>query len=139
MDLDTILKILAAAIGWVVFGFVCAYSIPQLMRVLKTKNTSGLSIPGYCLFIFSNFGMLAWGIGNAIMTVTSPDFKSPLLFVMSLVPNIILNTLNLAINFTCLSLKINHVIKAKKMGIDEVKLADILLKQQKAKHRKAGK
>lgn len=137
IDINSLLSILAAIIGWVVLALVSAYSIPQLLRVIKTKDTSGLSIPGYCLFIFSNLGMLTWGIGNTIRSTQATDF-SLLLVVMALIPNIILNTLNTCINVFILITKIRHMKLAQKMGIDETKLASILLKQKKTK-RKGGK
>lgn len=139
IDLNEVLPILAAIIGWIVLAFVCAYSIPQLIRVIKTKDTSALSIPGYCLFIFSNLGMLAWGIGNTIRNTTSGDDYSVLLIVMALLPNVILNTLNTGINIFIIATKIKHIRLAKKMKIDEAQLATILLKKKKAKTRKVGK
>lgn len=139
MDINSLLSILAAVIGWVVLALVSAYAIPQLLRVVKTKNTSGLSIPGYILFIFSNLGMLAWGIGNTLRSMSNPEGYDVLLVTMALVPNIILNLLNASINVFILVTKIHHVRLAKKMGIDETKLASILLKEKKNKTRKAGK
>lgn len=138
MDINYLLSILAAIIGWIVLALVSAYAIPQLIRVVKTKNTSGLSIPGYILFIFSNLGMLAWGIGNTVRSMSLSDFDL-LLVVMALVPNVILNTLNTCINILILGTKIHHVKLAKQMGIDEVKLASILLKKKKNRIKKGGK
>lgn len=138
MDINYLLSILAAVIGWIVLALVSSYAIPQLIRVVKTKNTSGLSIPGYILFIFSNLGMLAWGIGNTIRSALSDDFNV-LLAAMALIPNVILNLLNTSINVFILSTKIRHVKLARKMGIDEAKLASILLKNKKVKTKKGGK
>lgn len=138
MDINYLLSILAAVIGWIVLALVSSYAIPQLIRVVKTKNTSGLSIPGYILFIFSNLGMLAWGIGNTVRSALSPDYNV-LLAAMALIPNVILNLLNTSINVFILATKIRHVKLARKMGIDEAKLASILLKNKKAKTKKGGK
>lgn len=132
MDINYLLAILAAVIGWIVLALVSSYALPQLVRVVKTKNTSGLSIPGYILFIFSNLGMLAWGIGNTVRSALSDDYNL-LLVTMALIPNVILNLLNTGINVFILSTKIRHVKLAKKMGIDEAKLASILLKNKKEK------
>lgn len=138
MDIKSLLSILAAVIGWIVLALVSAYAIPQLLRVVKTKNTSGLSIPGYILFIFSNLGMLCWGVGNTLRSLSLPDYDI-LLIVMALIPNVILNLLNTCINVFILSTKIRHVKLAKKMGIDEAKLASILLKEKKNKIKKGGR
>ena len=74
--------------------------------------------------------MLCWGLGNAIRT---QETTSLILVLLSLVPNVLLNLLNITINTTCLSLKINHMIKAKKMGIDEKSLSHILIEKVKNK------
>ncbi len=138
IDINYLLSILAAVIGWIVLALVSSYAIPQLVRVVKTRNTSGLSIPGYILFIFSNLGMLSWGIGNTVRSMSLSDYDL-LLVVMALVPNVILNLLNTCINVFILATKIHHVKLAKKMGIDEAKLVSILLKKKKNKIRKGGK
>ncbi len=71
--------------------------------------------------------------------MSNPEGYDVLLVTMALVPNVILNLLNTCINIFILVTKIRHVRLAKKMGIDETKLASILLKQKKNKTRKAGK
>lgn len=137
IDINSLLSILAAIIGWVILGLVSAYSIPQFVKVIKTKNTSGLSIPGYCLFIFSNLGMLTWGIGNTVRSTMSENYNV-LLVVMALIPNILVNTLNSTINIFVLVTKIHHVRLSKRMKIDETKLASILLKKKKNRITKGG-
>lgn len=137
IDINSLLSILAAIIGWIVLALVSAYSIPQLLRVIKTRDTSGLSIPGYCLFICSNLGMLIWGIGNTIRSTSAVEYNL-LLVIMALIPNIILNSLNTCINVFILSTKIRHVRLAQKMGIDEAKLSSILLRQKKKNKKRKG-
>lgn len=136
-QLNKILPIMGIIVGWIVLGCVSAYSIPQLVKVIKTKNTSGLSIPGYIFFILSNIGMLLWGIGNTVRNVLEPTPEvTTLIMTMTLLPNVILNTLNMVVNVFCITLKIIHMKKAKKLGIDEDELAIILLKQKKQNLRK---
>lgn len=134
------LDITTIVIGWVTLVLVCCYAIPQLVKVVKTKNTAGLSIVALVFFTLCTFTLLAWGIGNACRGIIDKDL--PLSSVLlTLLPNILLNALNIGVNFSCLIIKLKHVVKAKKLGIDEIKLSKILLKKakQKTKLRKAGK
>ncbi|MCQ3914325.1 MAG: PQ-loop domain-containing transporter [Mycoplasmoidaceae bacterium] len=45
---------------------MASYSIPQFIKIVKTKNTSSLSIVSYTAFVVSNALMTSWGIGNAL-------------------------------------------------------------------------
>ncbi len=122
--------ILAAIIGWVILILVALYSIPQFNKIIKTKNTSSLSIVSYVAFVVSNAFMASWGIGNAIRGLQNPEFEKWLVY-LALVPNILSNVLNLTINTTALIIKIRHVQLAKKYKINEIQLAAKLLKAKK--------
>lgn len=122
--------ILAAVIGWIILALVASYSIPQFAKIVKTKNTSSLSIVSYVAFVVSNALMTSWGIGNAVKGLSDPDSIKWLVY-LALVPNILSNVLNLTINTTALIIKINHVQLAKKYKINEMQLAAKLLKAKK--------
>ena len=122
--------ILAAVIGWVILTLVASYAIPQFIKIIKTKNTSSLSIVSYTAFVISNALMASWGIGNAIQGLQNPDFAKWLVY-LTLVPNILSNVLNLSINTTALIIKIRHVKLAKQYKINEIQLAAKLLKAKK--------
>lgn len=122
--------IIAAVIGWIVLILVASYSIPQFIKIIKTKNTSSLSIVSYTAFVISNTLMASWGIGNALQGLANPEFAKWLVY-LTLVPNILCNLLNAAINTSSLIIKIRHVQLAKKYGISEMQLAAKLLKAKK--------
>lgn len=131
------LNIAAIVFGWVILILVSSYAIPQLVTVIRTKNTSGLSIPAFCLFVLSNLGMFCWGIGNAIRG--QQGGMEPYQVWLILIPNVITNFMNMCINIICLTLKIRHVKLAKEQGISEDQLAKQMLAQRKKQARKAGK
>lgn len=122
--------IIAAVIGWIVLILVASYSIPQFIKIIKTKNTSSLSIVSYTAFIISNILMTSWGIGNALQGLANPEFERWLVY-LTLAPNILCNMLNATINTTSLIIKIRHVKLAKKYGINEIQLAARLIKAKK--------
>lgn len=132
MDLDQILAIGAAVLGWVIFGCVCSYALPQFIRIIKTKNTSSMSIVTYVAFITCAGLMASWGIGNAVVTINHfPDRL--LLTVLSLIPNILTNLLNLTVNLISLIIKIHHLNLCKQYKINEIQLAKRLIAAKKGK------
>lgn len=122
-------QIIATVIGWVILILVASYSIPQFIKIVKTKNTSSLSIVSYTAFVVSNALMTSWGIGNALkgLALDYPVWS----VCLTLIPNILSNLLNLTINTTALIIKIKHVKLAKQFGISEMQLATKLLKDKK--------
>lgn len=127
-----ILSIVEKVIGWVVLILACCYSIPQLVTVAKTKNTTGLSVVALSFFVFSCLTMLTWGICNGIRGAeTASTEEERINVILIFIPNVLLNIMNASINLICLVIKIKHKKLAKKMGIDEYQLSKILLKQNK--------
>lgn len=122
--------IVAAVIGWIILILVGSYSIPQFIKIIKTKNTSSLSIVSYTAFVVSNALMASWGIGNAVKSLVVYNLPAHLVY-LTLAPNILSNLLNVTINLSSLIIKINHVKLAKKYDITEIQLAAKLLKAKK--------
>lgn len=132
MNLDQILTIGAVVLGWVIFGCVCSYALPQFIRIIKTKNTSSTSVVTYVAFIICAALMASWGIGNAIRTMMeSPQWTA--MAWLSLIPNILTNTLNVTVNTIALCIKIHHLRICKQCNINEIQLAKKLLKAKKGK------
>ena len=133
MNANIILAIVGTVVGWIILGLVASYSIPQFIKILKTKNTSSLSIVSYTAFVISNALMTSWGIGNAVRSLVDSNIPTHFdyLIYLTLAPNILSNLLNVTINLTSLIIKINHVKLSKKFGINEIQLATRLLKAKK--------
>lgn len=132
MEIDRLLAIGATILGWIIFACVCSYAIPQFARIIKTKNTSSMSVIAYIAFFISSSFMASWGIGNAIRSYQAhPEW---LLFtILSLIPNILTNTLNMTINLSSLIIKLHHIKLCKQYHINEIELAHKLLKAKKGK------
>lgn len=130
MNLDEILTVGATVVGWVIFACVCSYAIPQFVRIIKTKNTSAMSVIAYVAFMISSSFMASWGIGNAIRSIQEhPDWK--MWSIVSLIPNILTNVLNTTINLISLIIKVRHLKMCKQYNINEVQLAKRLVKAKK--------
>ncbi|MBQ0045476.1 MAG: hypothetical protein KBS35_01115 [Mycoplasma sp.] len=130
MNLDQILAIGAAVLGWIIFGCVCSYALPQFIKIVKTKNTSSMSVVAYTAFIICAGLMASWGIGNAVVTINHfPDRL--LLTVLSLVPNVLTNLLNVTINLISLLIKLHHLNLCKRYKINEIQLAKKLMADNK--------
>lgn len=130
MQLEQILALGAIILGWTIFGCVCSYAIPQFIKIIKTKNTASMTVIAYIAFIMSSALMGSWGIGNAIRSMQDrPD--STMWAWLSLVPNILTNVLNVTVNAISFTIKLHHLKLCKQYHINEMQLAERLLK---AKH-----
>ena len=66
--------------------------VPQVLKILKTRNTSGISLGMYALFVIGVSGWLWWG------------------FLVGARPVILANALTLALSSAVLVLKIRSVL-----------------------------
>ncbi len=83
MDITTIVGLLAATCTTVSF-------VPQVVQILKTKNTQGISLGMYVLF---TFGIACWLVYG---------------FYLNELPIIIANSITLILAATILIFKIKH-------------------------------
>ncbi|MCC6837849.1 MAG: SemiSWEET transporter [Bacteroidia bacterium] len=83
MDISTIVGLLAATCTTVSF-------VPQVVQILKTKNTQGISLGMYVLF---TFGIACWLVYG---------------FYLNELPIIIANSITLILAATILIFKIKH-------------------------------
>ncbi len=83
MDISTIIGLLAATCTTVSF-------VPQVIQILKTKNTQGISLGMYVIF---TFGIACWLVYG---------------FYLNELPIIIANSITLILAATILIFKIKH-------------------------------
>ena len=103
-----------------ILGAVCIaiYIIPQMVKTLKSKNTSGVSL---IMFIFSLLGSLFFTIMAIFEIVAGLDVSA---WIGVFIGNVCSTTCGAIV----LSYKLHHVIKAKKLGITEVEYCERLAK-----------
>lgn len=95
--------------------------LPQCIKTIHTRNTSGLSLWFFIIAIVSSFFWLTMGI----MSICSPYYfgfdKSSIPSALSSgIPPIITNVITLCLNTIVLVIKIRNMRKAKSLNISEI-------------------
>ena len=109
--------------------------VPQLIQLWQTKNTSGISLLTYIIFVTTSVVWVVWSYGfylHEMSYVTPGYYDSHLrwLHQLNLIPAVIMNDANLILMAIVLAIKVKHVVLAKKLHITELELANVLLKKQ---------
>lgn len=107
--------------------------IPQFIKLVRTKNTSGISLFAYAIYTFAYVFYVIWAYGlyfNNIQSGVDPSVPI-ILYKASLIPVVVTNSTALVLMSIIFSIKLRHVVLAKKLKVSELKLADILLKKEK--------
>lgn len=137
MNIQEILSIVSIIVGWISLICVCSYAIPQFIRVIKTKNTSSIALTTYIFFCICSSLMLAWDIGTAIkLNEDTQTALSAAQCVLTLLPGVTLNVINVTLNLICLCIKIKHLKMCKKLKVDELELSHILLSKKVSNRKK---
>jgi uncharacterized protein with PQ loop repeat len=95
-----------------ILGAVCiaVFSLPNLIRVIKTKNTVGINLPMYIIFTFACIMFSIYGFG---MTLDDN--------LIGGLPVLLSNLLCVAIAIVTLCIKFKNISRAKKTGLTELK------------------
>lgn len=126
-----------AIICWV-FGLVslcCAQLIfvPQIVHVIRSKNTSGSSLITYIINVFCWIFWCIWANGFYFNNLAKGTEGIPKpLFEAQFIPSIVSNTVSVILATTLLIIKVRHVLLAKKLKVTELQLSKILLDKQNA-------
>ncbi len=110
-------------IGLIAAVCISVFTMPQLIQVIKTKHTEGLSVVMLCLLELGDICFTINGIG--ILTDTDPShFASVGLRLSSGLPLFLANAIALIITTALLLIKLNHMRLAKKHGVSEKQFCD---------------
>lgn len=92
---------------------IAIFTVPQLITVLRTKDTSGISLPMYIILCTGDFLFVLNGIGILI----DKDVATGLpIFLANLIAGTVATTI--------LAIKIRNMIWARRRGISERQLAE---------------
>lgn len=97
---------------------IAIFNAPQLIQVIKTKNTSGMSLGMLALLSFGNFCFALNGIGVLCADMPMGDKLSAGL------PLFLANVIALAISCTLVALKVRSIYWAKKFETTEKQFCD---------------
>ncbi|MDE7433615.1 MAG: hypothetical protein K2M43_00450 [Mycoplasmoidaceae bacterium] len=126
---QTGIGIFAQILGYV--GAICIgiFSFPQLVRVIKTKDTYTVPLLMYCILALGSLCFMTQGIINMAI---DPSVWEQVLGVT------IANVFSFGISFTVLLIKLVNIFMAKKLKITEEQYCKNKL-EKKLKKAKGGK
>ncbi|GHU47893.1 hypothetical protein FACS1894218_3350 [Bacilli bacterium] len=97
--------------------FIGIFSVPNLVAVLKTKNTAGVNLPMYLIFTTACIFFAIYGLGIVI----DANFGSLYDRLSGGLPTMIANIFCVLIAIITLSIKFINMGKSKKEGLTELK------------------
>lgn len=100
-------------IGLIAAVCIAVYNIPMFIKILKTKNTAGISLIMYILLVLGCWCFFIDGLGITICVNA-----------MSGLPMIISNLFGVAISTIILVIKCNNMSKAKAANMTEAKYCE---------------
>lgn len=100
-------------VGIIAAVLIAIFTLPQLITILKHKDTSGISLPMYIILCAGDFMFVLNGLGLLIDGNLSGGLP---IFLANLIAGGIAGTI--------LGIKIRNMIWAKRRGISEKQLAD---------------
>jgi uncharacterized protein with PQ loop repeat len=95
--------------------FIGIFSLPNLINVLKTKNTVGINLPMYIIFIIACVCFMIYGLGMTIDTTLENMSR----FGGGL-PTLISNSFCVTIGLITLTIKLYNMHRAKQHNMTEL-------------------
>jgi uncharacterized protein with PQ loop repeat len=89
--------------------FIGIFSLPNLISVLKTKNTVGINLPMYIIFVFACICFTTYGLGMTLDNNLSGGL-----------PTLISNCFCVIIGMITLVIKLNNMRKARAAHMTEL-------------------
>lgn len=127
------MQILGLVFGLISLILALLISIPQLIQLKKTRNSSGVSLWSYIIFNASSIIWLLWAFlfyFNALATEPNPTK----LFQWTLLPAMIMDIANVFVMMYILVVKVKYMNLAKQLKVSELQLSKILLDEDKKKY-----
>lgn len=141
---------ISIVLGLISFTMAQIISVSQIVSLFKTKNTSGVSIWTYVIFIVAGAMCLTWGFSyyfQEMMTCASEKIiqeygdneKLYVLYQWTIIPILAYYITDFCMSTTMMIIKARHLSLSKSLHMDEIKLADYLKDQTNKKYFKSGK
>lgn len=141
--------IVCIVLGLVSFVMAQIISVSQIVSLFRTKNTSGVSIWTYIIFMVAGAMCLTWGFSyyfQEMMTCASDDVigkvSNETLYVLyqwTIIPIISYYITDFCMSTTMMIIKARHLSLSKKLNMDELELADYLKDKANKKYFKSEK
>lgn len=142
--------IVCIVLGVVSFVMAQIISVSQIVSFFRTKNTSGVSIWTYVIFMVAGAMCLTWGFSyyfQEMMTTAAPDVVKQIgnnntlyvLYQWTIIPIIAYYITDFCMSTTMMIIKARHLSLCKKLKMDELELAEYLKDQANKKYFKSHK
>ena len=109
---------------------IASFSTPALIKILKTKDTTGVSILMYLILASGSLCFMLNGILSMINDMENT--------FTSLIGVTLANVISFLLAFTTLLIKFCHIARAKKLGISEAELCKKLAEKKTNKKASAS-
>lgn len=143
--------IVCIVLGVVSFVMAQIISVSQIVSFFKTKNTSGVSIWTYVIFMVAGAMCLTWGFSyyyQEMTTIAPPDVLQAraisdaalyTLYQWTIIPILAYYITDFCMSTTMMIIKARHLSLCKRLHMDELKLAEYLKDQSNKKYLKSKK
>lgn len=142
--------IVCIVLGVISFVMAQIISVSQIVSFFRTKNTSGVSIWTYIIFMVAGAMCLTWGFSyyfQEMMTSASSDVIAQFsdynalytLYQWTIIPIIAYYITDFCMSTTMMIIKARHLSLCKKLHMDELELAEYLKDQANKKYFKSHK
>jgi len=131
-------QITAIVMGVISFVLAQFTSIPQLIELKKTRNSSGISLWTYVIFNITSVIWVIWSFTYYFNALAVEKELTPL-FLWTLIPAVLMNVSNIFTMSYVLAIKIIYMRRARWLGVTELQLSKILLEEDKKKYFKNDK
>lgn len=131
-----VLAIVCTIFGCIGLGMSAFIFLPQLISIIKTRNTSGTSLITYIIYEINCLFWCAWAWGYFLNLLIQeiPSGVSPMLYMWQAIPAVISDTFGPILMTTILSLKIHHLVLCKKLKVNEIQLSNLLQAKDKKRY-----
>ncbi len=132
--------IICMVLGFVSFAMAQIISVSQIVSLIRTKNTSGVSVWTYFIFVIAGAMCLIWGFSYYFQEMSiEGDVSIPYwIYQWSILPILCYYITDFCLSSTMLVIKTRHLHLSKKLKMNELDLAEYLKDKQKQKYLRSG-
>lgn len=124
-----IYSVLGIIFGITILIISFSYCFPQLYKLCKTCNTSGISLTTYIIYIVTSMFWIIWAIGYYFEQINNYTYEcgNEILFRLSIILAIVFNVIDVFVMIFIIGFKIKNLFLCKKRKVDELTLSRQLL------------
>lgn len=129
--------ILSLVFGGLMIIMTFAIEFPQMVSIIKTRNTSGTSLSSYIIFFVATWLWFVWALVNFIANSQhlgyeyGPRRLYEIMHIAGLLPAVLANGMGVFLLACVLFCKIKNLIMCKKLNVSEIRYSQIVFDRHK--------